>query len=515
MKLRGKILIGLGIFLLFVALSAWFTGHHQPASEVEAYKKFLREQGEKLDLSEVIPPSVPAASNSMDAVQSAFAMFGSGAENVPNAMKMVAPGKALVGWMQPDARGYDFTNSWEDFSARVALDRPALELLQQVLEKPHLDFQLDYKKGVSLLLPHLMSLKEAAQKLTSAAVLDLHNGDNGDAVTNILTLLALVEKDANDNLLICHLVRTAMVSIDIASTWEVLQATNATGAQLAAVQRGWEQLDFLGDATNTFVFERAWGLNEIRQLRATPSSIYGTSGFGPASPGGSSGVWSWPPDWEAITETARNAIGETMWRTSWSYSDELQTLKSEQVILEALRAMKTNADSCLKTNYDAMQSQLSRMGLTNVSPSRAFCRALKIPDFSELADYWSLSSTVNITLRIEAARRVVIVAIALKRYQLKHGAWPQTLGELAPELFPTVPIDPYDGKPLRYHPNPDGTYLLYCVGEDGVDDGGDPSVPASVTTAIFYWQNAKARDWVWPQPATEAEIRYFYEHPPK
>jgi hypothetical protein len=31
-----------------------------------------------------------------------------------------------------------------------------------------------------------------------------------------------------------------------------------------------------------------------------------------------------------------------------------------------------------------------------------------------------------------------------------------------------------DGQPLRYRPNPDGTFLLYSVDLDGRDDGGKP-----------------------------------------
>ncbi len=72
-----------------------------------------------------------------------------------------------------------------------------------------------------------------------------------------------------------------------------------------------------------------------------------------------------------------------------------------------------------------------------------------------------------------------------------------------------------DGQPLRYRPNADGTFLLYSVGENGKDDGGDPSLEKGVTGSSFYWQNPKALDWVWPQPATPEEVQSFHEHPPK
>jgi hypothetical protein len=80
-----------------------------------------------------------------------------------------------------------------------------------------------------------------------------------------------------------------------------------------------------------------------------------------------------------------------------------------------------------------------------------------------------------------------------------------------PEFVPAVPLDPIDGQPLRYRPNADGTFLLYSVGENGVDDGGNPSLEKGVTSSNYYWQNDRALDWVWPQPATEEDIQAYYK----
>jgi len=388
-------------------------------------------------------------------------------------------------------------------------------VLQQVLERPRLDFNLDYKKGAGLMLPHLAPLKRSAQKLEAAAVCDLHNGDPGAAATNILAMLGLVQRNAAEGLLISHLVRIAMTAIAVAPTWEFLQATNVTDAQLAAVQKGWEQMDLLSDAENTFVTERAWGLEAIEKSRASHESFEAT--FGPMASmgvlgGSASSGPGWPFDLEAMTEKARNLVAEAMWRTSWSYSEELRTLQGDQIIVEALRTMQTNQSQFYKADYDAMTAHMSSLGITNAG--MAFFRALKIPDLSE---YFagSLSSVVQKALRMETAGRVVVTAVALKRFQIKHGNLPETLDELVPEFFRSVPIDPNAGRPLRYHPNADGTFLLYSVGEDGVDDGGDPALTAGVIGNSLYWQNAHARDWVWPQPATAAEIQFFNEHPPK
>ena len=118
-------------------------------------------------------------------------------------------------------------------------------------------------------------------------------------------------------------------------------------------------------------------------------------------------------------------------------------------------------------------------------------------------------------MKVETARQMTITAIALKRFQLKHGNYPAQLSELAPEFLASVLLDPVDGQPLRYRLNSDGTFLLYSIGENGKDDGGNPALEKDIESSSFGWQNPHALDWVWPQPATDAEIKFFYDNPPK
>jgi hypothetical protein len=78
---------------------------------------------------------------------------------------------------------------------------------------------------------------------------------------------------------------------------------------------------------------------------------------------------------------------------------------------------------------------------------------------------------VEICLRHRAGVRCAAVALAVERFRLKHGRWPDALADLGPELLKEVPVDPYDGKPLRYRRLPEGV-TVYAVGPDGRDDGG-------------------------------------------
>ncbi|HLW64825.1 MAG TPA: hypothetical protein VKS79_05850, partial [Gemmataceae bacterium] len=73
--------------------------------------------------------------------------------------------------------------------------------------------------------------------------------------------------------------------------------------------------------------------------------------------------------------------------------------------------------------------------------------------------------------RNEQECRNLRLAFALAAYQRDHGRYPEALAELAPKYLDAVPDDIFSGKPLIYKPDAKG-YLLYSVGANGKDDGG-------------------------------------------
>lgn len=73
----------------------------------------------------------------------------------------------------------------------------------------------------------------------------------------------------------------------------------------------------------------------------------------------------------------------------------------------------------------------------------------------------------------EAAQRrgVVTTAVALELHRRKYGSHPNSLAEIEPSILPAIPLDMFDGKPLRYTLH-DGKPVLYSIGVDRKDDGG-------------------------------------------
>ncbi|HUW31585.1 MAG TPA: hypothetical protein VM223_08220 [Planctomycetota bacterium] len=68
------------------------------------------------------------------------------------------------------------------------------------------------------------------------------------------------------------------------------------------------------------------------------------------------------------------------------------------------------------------------------------------------------------------SNRVARLLIALRRYQLATGTLPGSLDQLVPKYIDVVPVDLFDGKPIRYDP---AKKIIYSVGTDCEDNAGD------------------------------------------
>jgi len=156
-----------------------------------------------------------------------------------------------------------------------------------------------------------------------------------------------------------------------------------------------------------------------------------------------------------------------------------------QALVELARALATNRPMCEVTNLvENLNEDLERKAR---SPKKFLylLTVISIPNFEP-----AFASCA----RAETRRRMTIAAIALQRYQLKRGQFPSTLDALVPEFLRNVPIDCMSGRALHYRLSADGRFNLYSVGEDGQDNGGDPTpVPGPQKPGLW-----EGRDAVWP-----------------
>jgi len=90
------------------------------------------------------------------------------------------------------------------------------------------------------------------------------------------------------------------------------------------------------------------------------------------------------------------------------------------------------------------------------------------------------------------------LACLLELYRLEHGKFPEVLEELCPGFIASVPIDPFDGLPMKYRAE-DGTYSIYSVGPNLIDDGGVQERKA------YGHPNMEEDDWVWYRDMEKAD----------
>ena len=107
--------------------------------------------------------------------------------------------------------------------------------------------------------------------------------------------------------------------------------------------------------------------------------------------------------------------------------------------------------------------------------------------------------TLNYFLSAQATVHQAVLACAIERYRLEHGRIPERLDALVPQFLAQIPCDPCDGQPMRYKPVGNGDYILYSIGLNETDDGGE-----------HVWDKKRSRpdpnhgDWIWRSAENEA-----------
>ena len=498
MKVHGKIILS-GVVFVALCVAAVPLLRFKARRAVEVYKRQLVERGEKLSMEELVSASsTNAEARAEEFLQSAQAFSPVDREWVPSPMRMISPGRSLVSSRSDDL--YDET-AWNLVRTEVETKATATAALRAMLQRGEIVFPLDPAQGFRTPQPHLGPMRNVISWLAMATVLELREGNKPNATENLKTLLLALENYKGEPAMMSQFVRAMCVQIAFGATWEVLQSPGWSDRDLAEIQKAWSAVRFdsgeeffaLELASGSARFEAARKSAEIAasftQRGASVSLLDDLTDFATeitSNPG-------------VAFQTLMNRPNQRLWRWVISYEEELDALKLWFAGLEAERAMErqVSAVPSLKT----LEAQLEAMGSQ---------RGFLLGETGNL-----VRSTVGRLSSARIAGRLAITACALHRCKLQTGRYPDSLKELAPKFLSEIPIDPVDGAPVRYRRNADASFHLYSVGENGVDDGGnpepDPKRPISESSGPgsrrMRWSYlSRGRDWVWPQPATRAEI---------
>jgi hypothetical protein len=99
----------------------------------------------------------------------------------------------------------------------------------------------------------------------------------------------------------------------------------------------------------------------------------------------------------------------------------------------------------------------------SLSKYRYFLVSMFVPAFNRASE---------LVYRTRTSHEATITILALQRYKLKYGQYPEGLSQLhEQDYLHSIPLDPFSDKPLLYKKTDEG-FMLYSVGLDFKDDGG-------------------------------------------
>ena len=288
------------------------------------------------------------------------------------------------------------------------------------------------------LVPYLAEWKQLAQIAEIRENILLHSGQDKEAFDRILDHVQLGQRMQNAHgPLIDYLVGAAVRNIGLGQMQHWAGKAHLTPNQLKDYIR---QLGLNPDEesvafANTIKAEYQWQvglLDAMRRGKITNSDLGGHS------------------------------LRPTRWLPLFNFSQTKALFAEEDIKL--MQASPHHFKEAKLPDLDSSQPGVTRMILSgNATGQILYYMAMPavIP---------SLAVKSRGDTQLQATRTI----LALRAYQLTNGKLPSDLNALVPEFLDAVPVDDFDGQPLRYSPD---RKIVYSVGQNLKDDGGNDSRP--------------------------------------
>jgi hypothetical protein len=341
--------------------------------------------------------------------------------------------------------------------AEVARARAAIELARQLTNYSHGRFPVKWTNDfVSTMLPHVQNVRETATLLKFDGLLRAHDQDLPGALEDVRAILHASRAIGDEQTFISQLVRIACDSVAVMMLERSLACGVAQEGDLAKLQKELEAEAQTPFFMAGFRGERAaidWMLESVQKgdinylrfrdilrMMGPFAGFFGGKGFAnsPAL------------DFNAL-RMYLNIRGERARHLHYlneiARATELPTWEALDVIEAKEKAQAANPT----------------FGLGLVTS----CFRLYAAD-----------------LRAKATLRTACTAVASERYRLANGKWPEKLSDLVPRYLAEVPLDPFDGAPLRLV-RKGSSLFVYSVSQDKQDQGGafvpngNPMAPGS------------------------------------
>jgi hypothetical protein len=356
----------------------------------------------------------------------------------------------------------------EDVLLALSKYDSVIEEVRQASQLPYSRFPIEYDKEnpAMILLPHLASLKKCSQVLQLRTIAELQNGQSDEALADMKLALRLADSVRTEPFIITHLVRIAILQITLQPVWEGLAEHKWSDAQLAELDSELSKLDFLADYEFSTRSERAAHIKAVDWMQQKRSRFWELFNV-------------IDNDYKKMMSHFGLSVEIYLMPKGWYYQSEIVLSKvQQQWVLPMVN------DPQQTVSPQAARESVAAVSLLRPNGVNLFARLL-LPELGKYAERAAYGQT---------AANLARVAIALERYRLVHGTYPESLDALAPQFIAKLPHDIINGQPLHYRQTADGQFVLYSVGWNETDDDGEVSFKEDGSV------DRDTGDWVWQYP---------------
>jgi hypothetical protein len=468
------------------------------------YKAELRAKGEKLDIPKAHMVSreesesdteLGAASRELDLVRKESKFDVSFATR----LRWAGSGRAIarcgepdlgVRWHEPpvnkggnprfqNKRDVVWYADWGDLGERLNVASNALACVRATLTNGNVFFP-DWSQPSESLSLDYREVESMRTWLAAAGLYEIHDGKLDSAIRDISLIATLARVRRDERLMQGGYRRIGIGERGLDLTWEALQAPGWNDSRLSQLQAAWKIDSVLPFIISALEVERGFDIAFYDKVRDS---------FG---------------EWQKVR---RGMLSEA--QCGCSGKDRLYDIEVSLHFALWRAAWLNQSEEALLRKY---QSQLE--AARDVVTGQTWNNVYHPPVGVDRARYYYLNGgfgwyehVVRVAMQFETRRQMALTAIALKRFEIRYGQLPSNLSELVPDFLGQLPRDYMTDQPLRYRLKAEREFILYSVGDDGRDDGGDTSPRLSPGFSNpFAFQLWEGRDAVWPVAVTEEEI---------
>ena len=337
---------------------------------------------------------------------------------------------------------------------------------------------------LGILFPHVLDLRYAVRLFAFDIQLAIEEGDSARAVQDIETMLGLARHAAEGRFLICGLVSHTISRMAFANIEHVViedpdffneqQLQKLQSAVRGAKLKDWISYDgevlMVSDSIQRIYTNDGQGDGHMTSQGLEIMSALGNGGFFKDN-------MSENESWDSIIENAFGPLGLLVFATRGEVSAKADHF-FEAASADLNRPMWVGESKDIYKELNLEKLKYAPLGLM-------------LPESQNMR---------NVLNENVARQEGVLGALALQRFYLANGAWPNSWDEIPKSILPRSPVDQMTGKSLLFK-IVDQSPTIYSLGVDLDDDGG---VSPEDVWPIMYMSDVRMYgksdgDWiVWP-----------------